>query len=131
MTSVRQLDPDTIQPQGQLVLCVAYTRPEYTESGLIIPEPFRVDPFWMYYEVISSGPKCAKLLGMKLAPGDIIRTDRLRPPIDSGYEDGCGRRLYFVSCTIKVPRGDKLVEVGNITGIIPNTWAVDTETPAT
>lgn len=124
MASVgQQIDVASIQPQRDLILCIRYERPEQTAGGLIIPDPFRIDPFWAYWEVVTAGPDCEKQLGIRLDPGDIIRTP-FRPGIDSGFEDAEGRRLYFVACRIQQPQADgKLKWVGNVTGVIPNTWS--------
>ena len=118
-----RIDPSTIVPKGENVLCVKYERPPATASGIIIPDPFRVDPFWAYWEVVTAGPGCAKALGIRLQPGDIIRTP-FRPAIDSGFEDAAGKRLYFIACSVQQAGPDgKLRPVSNITGVIPNTWS--------
>ena len=118
-----QIDISSIQPKGENVLCIRYERPEATPGGIIIPDPFRVDPFWAYWEVVKAGPAVERTLGIAIRTGDIIRTP-FRPAIDSGFEDSCRRRLYFIACTVKQVDSStgKLESVSNITGVIPNTW---------
>lgn len=124
MASVgQQIAVDSIQPRRDLVLCIRYERPEATAGGIIVPEPFRVDPFWAYWEVVKAGPGVERSLGIKLLPGDIIRTP-FRPAIDSSFEDAERRRLYFIGCRVQQPdREGKLQWVNNITGVIPDTWS--------
>ena len=124
MSSVgHPINVPSIQPCGENVLVVKYERPAATPSGLIIPEPFRIDPFWAYWEVVAAGPDVEKALGIALTEGSIIRTP-FRPAIDSGFENSCGRRLYFVSCSVQQwdAVSGKMQKVSNILGIIPNTW---------
>lgn len=116
-------DTATIVVKGERLLCIKYERPALTPSGLHIPEPFRVDPFWAYWEVVQAPEAACRRLGYTVQAGDIIRTP-FRPAIDTGLEDTAGKRLFIVACGVEKwdPARRKMVKEGNVTGIIPNTW---------
>jgi co-chaperonin GroES (HSP10) len=107
----QQLDASRIHPTKDRILVTKYVRPDMTPSGLHIPAAYRVDPAWAYWEVVAAGPDCERQLGIKLGPGDIIRTP-FRPAIDLGAEDASGNRLFIVPAE-------------NVNGVIPCTWEVE------
>lgn len=115
-----QQDIATIHPLRDLILAVQYTRPAM-HGSLHIPEAYDKDGTWSWWECVKAGPDVERKLGIALAEGDIFRTP-WRPAIDLGIEDTAGRRLFMVSCTVKVQREGKMVEDLNVTGIIFNDW---------
>lgn len=115
-----QVDPASIQPRGDRILAVQYTRPKIVGS-IHLPESYDKDGSWNWWEAVTAGPEVERKLGIELRPGDIFRTP-WRPAIDLGCEDLQGRRLFMVSCMVKVDRKGKLVDELNVTGIIPKTW---------
>lgn len=122
--STHVIEINRIQPTKDRVLVVQYERPAMSPGGIHIPDTARSDALtWSYWEVVKCGPQVAEALGYQLRPGDIIRTP-FRPAIDLAIEDGRGRRLFIIGCTVQ--RWDsvkgKMATDHNINGVIPRDW---------
>lgn len=120
MSLAPQIAAAMIQPRGDRILAVQYTRPAKVGS-LHLPESYDKDGTWNWWEAVKAGPDVSKKLGIALQPGDIFRTP-WRPAVDLGCEDESGRRLFMVSCTVMMDRRGEMVEEMNVTGVIPCTW---------
>ena len=60
------------------ILVTAYTKPDRV-GHIIIPEVAKTDRTQTLWEVIASNAKAEEALGMKLAVGDIVQTQRRWP----------------------------------------------------
>lgn len=116
------IDPTSIQPRHDRILCTRYERPAFTPGGLHIPASFLIDPYWTWWEVVASGPEVEKKLGCRLHKGDLIKIATMRPAIDLGHEDLAGRRLYMVSCEVEMEQKGKMKKIPNIAMVWFNTW---------
>ena len=107
---------DRIVPLGNRLLVRPYQRPEKSGGGIIIPDSFRDDTSWHYYEFVK-GPECRcsptkeerecpwhgeNGLGMdpdQLHEGAILKTRWKMPAEVVGMELEDGSRILFLDAS--------------------------------